>query len=74
MLVSGVQNNDTYIYTHTYTLHIYMCVCVCVCVCVYSLQILSLIGFHKILSRAPCAIVGPCWLSIFKYSNVYMLT
>ena len=59
-----------YTHTHTHILHIY----VCVCVYIYSFQILSLIGFHKILSRAPCAIVAPCWLSIFIYSNVYMLT
>ena len=29
-------------------------------------QILSPLGYYRILSRVPCVMVGPCWLSVLN--------
>ena len=38
----------------------------------FSLKLPSHPGCQNIEQSSPCSTVGPCWLSIFKYSSVYM--
>ena len=52
-----------------YSKVIQLYICVCVYIYIFFFRFFSIIGYYKILNLAPCAIVGPCCLSLRCFSD-----